>query len=87
MLPRANKQNVVKVNIDNNEDNDDIMIKMQQARNAHNNINSKNKGGGYQQKMEIQEPYESAKEEINFDKRRQSWAPPSNFKMNFQNPQ
>ena len=48
MLHRANKQNVVKVNIDNNDDNDDIMMKMEQARNVHNNTNHKNKLGGYQ---------------------------------------
>ena len=45
MLPRANRQNVLKVTIDNNDDNDDVRMKMEQARNAQNNTLKRNKLG------------------------------------------
>lgn len=48
MLPRANKQNVVKVTIDNNDDNDDVMMKMEQARNAQNSNFNLKRSGGYE---------------------------------------
>lgn len=32
MLPRANNKNCIKVNIDNNDDEDDILLKMEEAR-------------------------------------------------------
>lgn len=35
MLPRANNKNCIKVNIDNNDDEEDILIKMEEARNAN----------------------------------------------------
>ena len=47
MLPRANKQNVVKVIIDNNDDKDDIKMKMEYARNATNNNFNMKRSGDY----------------------------------------
>lgn len=33
MLPRANNKNCIKVNIENNDDEDDILLKVEEARN------------------------------------------------------
>ena len=52
MLPRANK-NIVKVNIEKGDDQDDIMMKMEMARQKHENQQPFQK---VEEKMEVEEP-------------------------------
>lgn len=52
MLPRANK-NIVKVNIDKDDDQEDIMMKMEVARQRHDNIQPFKK---VEERMEVEEP-------------------------------
>ena len=52
MLPRANK-NIVKVNIERGDDQEDIMMKMEMARQRHENQQPFQK---VEDKMEVEEP-------------------------------
>lgn len=53
MLPRANNRNCVKVNIDREDDEEDIMMKMNMARGIQENNEIHQH---YEEKMEIEEP-------------------------------
>ena len=56
MLPRANNKKCVKVNIERDDDQEDIMNKMDAARQMQNNQNQQPYLKPYEEKMDIEEP-------------------------------
>lgn len=58
MLPRANNKNCVKVSIENDDDEDDLMMKVEEARNCGTQVIRNNYD---EEKMEIEEPYDNKK--------------------------
>jgi hypothetical protein len=59
MLPRANNKNCIKVNIENNDDEEDILLKVEEARNQGTQGIKNNYD--FEEKMDIEEPVENKK--------------------------
>lgn len=58
MLPRANNKNCIKVNIEYNDDEDDILLKVEEARNNMQGQSTQNiKINREEEPMDIEEPY------------------------------
>lgn len=61
MLPRANNKNCIKVNIENNDDEDDILLKVEEARHTQGQSTQHIKINHEEEPMDIEEPYEPKK--------------------------